>query len=39
MNIRRVAWGTEKKVSGQVNDSLVDALVEKILERLGEERT
>ena len=38
VNIRRVAWGTEKRVSGQVNDSLVDALVEKILERLGEER-
>ena len=39
VNIRRVAWGKSEEVPRQVSDGLVDALVEKILERLaGEER-
>ena len=36
VNIRRVAWGTEADVPPQVgNDPLIDQIVERILERLG----
>jgi len=36
INIRRVAWGAEKKEPGQeVNDPLLETIVERILERLG----
>ncbi len=34
INIRRVAWGTEEKKKVQVDDSLVEILTAKILERL-----